>query len=280
MMSRLRHPMSLLNWFRSARQSPSPPVPASAALAMVLLERPATLDVVELDARLRPRAGELPMPSDLSAGEGGVVAGTIPGGAIALMALPLPVPPSDLEGPIALAWHWPEAATVVPTHGAHIIVHAGSTTLDPVALRLVHTQLVAAIVEQTAALGVYIGHALLVRSAADFLADARDAHDSAGESLPILSWVGFHPVGEDNGTLSAYTTGLEQFGMFELEVRHTSQAVPELLGMLADVALYQLTSGARLKDGDTFGASAEDRRTVRVVQSNFLPETPIVLLEG
>jgi hypothetical protein len=267
--------MGLLDWLRPTAPAPSP-APATHALAMVLLESTAVVDAAAILAQLRTHAPDLPL-TDVETSDTGVTTAKIPGGAVGIIRLPMPVPHGDLAGPVALAWHWPEAEETVARHGAHVIVHAASDTLDPLALRLLHTRLVAAVAATTDALGVYIGEALLVRAAADYVEDAREA---SAENPPLLSWVGFNLVGEPDDRFSAYTTGLERLGMPELEVRRVAQPAPAVIGLLADVAHYQLTTGKRLKDGDTFGASADDRRRVRHARSSFIPKTPVMLLEA
>ena len=205
----------------------------------------------------------------------GVATATLPGGALGLAVLPLPIPSGDLEGPVKLAWHWPDAAAAVASHTAHVIVHSGSTTLPPLEVRLALTKLVGVVLRHSDAVGVYVGDALLVRSAQDYAADASSA---SPEVLPLLSWIGFQLVREDTG-YSVYTTGLTHFGLKELEVRSTTRPVPELLGMLADVAHYQIATGRIIGDGETVGASADDRTRVRYQSSAFIPDMTVAVLE-
>jgi hypothetical protein len=192
-----------------------------------------------------------------------------------LLHVPMPVPAGDLEGPVAVAWHWPDAAQLVPAHRAHVIVTAGSTTLDALDVRILLTKLAASVLAVSEGIGVYVGDAMLVRSAGDYQSDAGEA---SRDNLPLLSWIGFNPVHED-GRLSAYTTGLTAFGLLELEVRGSAMTPPELFGTLADLANYQLSTGKVLRDGDTFGASESDRTHVRYGPSAFIPDTTVAALE-
>jgi hypothetical protein len=199
----------------------------------------------------------------------------IPGGAIAVAHMPVPIPAGDLTGPIAVAWHWPEAGQAIARHQSHVIVHASSTELSSVDLKLFQTKLAAAIIATNGGIGVYVGDAMLVRSAADFGSDAANA---SVDNLPIISWIGFNPVRDDN-SFSVYTTGLTAFGLNELEVRRSTRPVTELFGTLADLANYQLSSGKVLKDGDTFGATELDRTRVVYRQSEFIPDTTVAVVE-
>jgi Domain of unknown function (DUF4261) len=262
--------MGWRNWFRRTRRSPST---SSNAIGMVMLHSE-TFQSVPALAYLRDHWQDLPSIANVAT-EGPTTVGVIPGGALGFVHIPAPIPASDLDGPIKLAWHWPEAATLVPTHQSHVIVHAGSTTLGPLECHLLLTKTIASILACSRGLGVYIGEALLVLPAEEYLAQAGVA---SRDALPIPLWIGLHPVNDPPG-LSAYTTGLTSFGLLELEVHHSRLAAPELLGRMADLAHYQLGSGNVLKDGDTFGESEFDRARIRHVPSEFIPDTRVALLE-
>jgi Domain of unknown function (DUF4261) len=263
--------MSWRDFFHRKRQLP-PARPS--AMGMVML---AGLDQFRADAAveyLRKHWEDLPSIIDVQT-DGPTTGASIPGGAMGMVHIPAPIPQGHLEGPIKLAWHWPEAAALVPGHQSHVIVHVGSTKLSHVEIRLLLTKLMASILGTTEGVGVYSGDALLVWSAAEYLAQTQGA---SRDALPILLWIGLHPVHDPPG-LSAYTTGLTSFGFLELEAHRSALAGPDLLGRMADLAQYQLASGKALEDGDTFGESEFDRTRIRHVRSEFIPEMDVALLE-
>jgi hypothetical protein len=243
-------------------------------LAMVMLGDGATFSATAALDHLVERWSDLPSVAGRETGES-VTTVSIPGGAAGMVHMPMPIPAGDIEGPVAVAWHWPGAAEAVAGHRSHVIVHVASSTLDLIEVRLLLTKLVASILAVTDGVGVYLGEAMLVRSAADFREDAANA---SRENLPLLSWIGFNLVNEETA-LSAYTTGLTGFGLHELEVSRSTLAAPELLGTLADLTNYQLTSGKVLRDGDTFGATELDRKRVRYRPSRFIPDLTVASLE-
>ena len=253
------------SWFR--RRKPTAKADSHPALAMVLLPNAETPD-------LRSALAGLPIAADIEVQES-VATARIAGGAAGLAHIPIPIPGGDLDGPAAVAWHWPSAAEAVRRHGSHVIVHAASTSLDAVDLRLLHTRLVASVVKVAAGIGVYVGDAMLLRSADEYLTDAGTA---SRETLPLLSWLGFNPVSEPGG-VSGYTTGLTAFGLLELEVRRSAQPVAEVLGALADAANYQLSTGTVLGDGETFGFSETDRRQIRYGPSDFITGMRVAVLD-
>ncbi|MDQ3996081.1 MAG: DUF4261 domain-containing protein [Gemmatimonadota bacterium] len=155
-----------------------------------------------------------------------------------------------------------------------MITFAGSTALDSLELRLLHCKLVASVAATAHALGVYVGDAMLVRNAADYVAEARIA---SRDVLPTMLWIGFNPV-NDSGMLSAYTTGLTAFGLPELEVHQSTRPAAELLGTMADAASYELRTGRILGDGETFGFGESERIPVRHTRSSFLRDMMVALL--
>lgn len=256
-----------------APPEPTPPG-RSSALAMVLLRGTDGIDPDALRAAVAAQVREVAGVGEWTTEQGASTA-AIPGGMVGFVVLPAAVPAGDLDGPVTLAWHWPDAAEAVTGHTAHVVVFVRSTELDAVDTHLLLTRAVGAVASHADAIGVYVGNALLVRPAAEY---ARDAATATRESLPLLCWIGFQPVA-DRSRLSAYTTGLSAFGHLELEVRRSRQAFPDLLGTLADIASYQLSTGAQLGDGDTFGPTADQRTRVRHRPSRFLPDARVALVE-
>ena len=262
--------MGLVDRFR--RRAPKPPK-VQHALAMVLLpseERPDGRSVFQY---LRTQWADVPSIANVESAEAATTA-RIPGGAAALMHVSAPIAQDHVKGPAMLAWHWPTAAAQIERHRSHVIVHTGSATLDALDIHLLHSKLVASLAALTGAVGVFVGEAMLVRSAKAYIDETREGSRSR---LPIMLWVGFNPVREDDG-LSAYTTGLAVFDLPELEVRRTTRSEGVVIGMMADAASYQLQTGRLLRDGETFGYTDLERISVRHTRSEFLPDTTVALL--
>jgi len=207
--------------------------------------------------------------------QGAATSAIIQGGAIGLLHVPMPLPATDLEGPIATAWHWTGAAAAIATHQSHIICYASSTGLSPIELRLLHTRFVAAVAATAPASAVYVGSAMLVREAAAWVLEAQEATRNA---LPILLWVGFNPV-THSGRMSAYTTGMRDFDLLEFEVQGSQRAPLDLLNRLADIAYYAVTTGTQIGDGHTVGGADNERIMVHHGQSAFLPELTVAKLD-
>ena len=249
--------------FRRTARSSAP----AQALAMVLLPEGATFDPSAAIRRFADRFPSARLENIESQDQ--ATTASFQGGTVGFVHVPIPVPAGDLEGPAALAWHWPGAATVIANHRTHVICFVSSPALSAVDLHLLHTQLIASIVEVTGALAVYVGDALLVRQGVDYVDEANEA---GPENLPVLLWVGFNGVREETGH-AAYTTGLARFGLLELETTVTTVPITTLLDRLGSIAAYELSTDTQIGDAHTVGSSAEERFRVQHGASTYMPDT-------
>ena len=89
--------------------------------------------------------------------------------------MPAPIPWSQLEGPCATAWWWPEATSICKPCPAHFVVTTRSTRGDVFDANLRLTAIVAALARVSRAPAVYWGAGTVVRSAEDFSEQAETA---------------------------------------------------------------------------------------------------------
>lgn len=190
----------------------------------------------------------------------------IPGGVLGFMHTSDPIPWDDVEWSVRAAWHWPAAEAELRAHQAHVVVFAESDTLSATELSL---QLVGGVASVIAtrpdAVAVFNPHASIVIEPARYAAEARNA---SREALPILLWIGLHLVSDSVG-LSAYTTGMDVFGLLNLEVHDTQWSPPDLLNLLASVAHYEISTGQQLGAGQSVGLSEHQRVETQHQPSRF-----------
>jgi Domain of unknown function (DUF4261) len=208
-------------------------------------------------------------------GDGSTFVFPIPGGQLGVTHLPGRIPAGDLETPVALAWHWAEAAEVVDAHAAHAICFGGSDQLSGVELRMLHSQLIASIIEKAGSTGVYVGSASLVREGAAFLSEVLEA---STDDPPLFSWIGLNLVKKEDGLL-VYTTGLGDFELLDLEISSRSQTLEGLLQLAANIARYEITSGVQIGDGETVGASADEKLQVTHGPSGIISGKTVARIE-
>jgi hypothetical protein len=190
--------------------------------------------------------------------------------------MPGPIPWSDLHGPAACAWHWPEAEEALKSHTAHLVIAVLDAEPDvDTAKRL--TRLTAATLATTPyATGVYWAAGAAVSPAPRFVNMARGMDQ--GE-LPILTWLELRVFQDTAGAWCVFTTGLGPLGLMEIEVSGSSTDPRELLDRVLGFSNYQAENGPVLLDGHTIGASAEERITVRHGPSAWDRPGPVLHLD-
>lgn len=253
--------------------------PNMVALAMVALYEPRLPSPTDYRQLLEQYFPDAPQPVSVELVERdhlralSVNTGAIEG-IVALM--PAPMPWSDLEGPCAVAWWWPEAAEKLKDHQAHAIVTLLNQTDNIIINYLAVTRLAACLAATTNAAGVYWGAGTVVHSPERFVEQSTGAHP---QNLPLELWIDFRIQQTFDGQYQLLTTGLESLNKREIEIAPCALPPVELLGLGYDIAHYMLTSGAELHDGDTIGRSASERIRIRFTRSMWNRAGEVMRLE-
>ena len=194
----------------------------------------------------------------------------------AVTLVPRDIPWSRLEGPAATAWYWPEAAPQLRNHQAHLLVtlidEGGAAIEKAIAL----TRLTAAVAGTSASVGVFWGPGRLVHPPAGFIEQAQEC---SAESLPLFLWIDFRVEPTDDGSLRAYTTGLEALGQPEIEVACFAGPPQALIRNLYNLAHYLLDRKQVIRDGDTIDLAEDVRVTVRRERSMLGGDMEVLRLE-
>ena len=173
---------------------------------------------------------------------------------VALMSSP--VPDGEAEHNAASNYMWPEAVDVTKTHVAHLMVAVLDRNAPLTDAGQLLVQLCDACLLQDNAIGVYTAGTVfqpeLYRDCAAVM------HD---DELPFLNWVYFGFSRAEKG-YNAYTYGLSVFGKDELEVLDSSAEPQELHSFLFNIAAYVISSDVTLRDGETLGATEEERISI------------------
>jgi hypothetical protein len=190
--------------------------------------------------------------------------------------VPRPIPPSQLEGPAATAWYWPEAASALRKHEAHLLIalvdEGGAAVKKAEAL----TRLTAAIAAAAPSVGIFWGPGRLVHAPQAFIDQALQMREG---NLPLFLWIDFRVERKDDGSLRLYTTGLEALVQNEIEVAHYEGPPQELLDFAYNIAHYLLEKRKIIRDGDTIGLTDEVQVTAHRGPSMLGGEMEILQLE-
>lgn len=174
----------------------------------------------------------------------------------AITFIPRPIPASQLEGPAATAWYWPDAADALRDHRAHLLVTLVDEGGPAVKAAEALTRVASAVAAAAPSAGVFWGPGRLVHAPEAFIDQAVQMREG---NLPLFLWIDFRIEQVANPGAAAccrlYTTGMEALGYSELEVADYRGAPQELLDMAYNVAHYVLEKRKTLGEGDTLGVT-------------------------
>jgi hypothetical protein len=188
------------------------------------------------------------------------------GGWIAISCVQAPIPWSELEGPCATAWSWRQATEKMRSHTAHVMVVIQKGNFSKIERRLLLTNVIWAILEDSDAVGVYWGEGTLVHEPKSF---AKYASMASAENLPTHLWVDARIQSKTEHTRRCFTTGLSRFGLMEIEVDDSTMAPEDLYSFVIDLAGYIIGRDANIDDGETVGSDATTQFKVRHCPSFF-----------
>lgn len=183
---------------------------------------------------------------------------TVDGATFLIAMIPAPVPGEELEVAVEYSYLWKDARSALNNQSHIVIAVVGEKT--PLELNVEFTKAAAILLENSDATGVYLGSQTLVLSKEFYLTEAA----SMGEgSLPLYLWVYFGLRPGDDGN-SAYTYGLKEFGLKEIEIIDSKYSMEEVMEFLYDASHYVLAGNVELNDGETIGISNEQKIKISV----------------
>ncbi len=154
---------------------------------------------------------------------------------------------------------WPEAADVIQTHRAHIVLGVIGAE-HPLQRHILFTMAAASMMHQKHAIGLY--QYPVTRKASDYIEAAMSLNQ---DNFPITNWVytGFYK--RNANLLCCYTYGLEQFGKEEIEILDSSADMIMIYQFIYQIIGYLIVQNGQLNDGEAIGFS--NQRTYSVTRS-------------
>ena len=182
------------------------------------------------------------------------------------MLVPEPIPWSELNGPCATAWRWPDATERMREHRYHFWVTLLGGSIEPVERRVILTKVVSAILDDVDAVGIYWGEGTLVHEPVSFVQRAKSA---SAVSIPGDLWIDVRVEEKDDGSFRCFTTGMAPLGFLEIEICESKLPSDELMEFVGDTACYIVNGRLQIKPGETMGRSATEQYKVRHGSSMF-----------
>ncbi len=228
-------------------------------MSMIFLDRPQMPDM----ERLKERFGELLNIGEFLPPDGNAQVVPCDGSLLIAGLVDAPLPQHHWQNWVEKAWWWPEAAEVMATNQAHLIVSSSwdhSTRLDA---HVKHTLVVREFIDQLSAIAVSWGSVLV--SANQF---AGEFHKFQAEQvLPVRLWVLIQLSGDGQGGTVVSTLGMDAFGLKEIEANSAPMEPQDALLLVNNLAGYLISKGPVVNEGDTVGGSESERIKVRFAPS-------------
>jgi len=234
-----------------------------AVSGIVLLNEKAPLNFSALTESIKKDWG-IRLDSSSQSGKNLVLYTT--GATIMLAYQDYPAAPVEIKSAAEGAWMWSAARTEAPKHQAQVVVTVVGALNKPVQLYKLYTRAAAAVLDNSRSCGVYLPGQYLLQSKAFFLQAARSLDQT---TLPLYCWVYFGMF-EDDGKTCAYTYGLTEFGMTDLEIVKSDHTMQEAHAVLYDAAKDALQNNRSLQDGSVIETLEKQKYTLTLAKSPYL----------
>lgn len=186
-----------------------------------------------------------------------------------------PVAPAEVRSAAEGAWLWGTAREEAPRHQAQLTLAVVGAGQAPVTVYKAYTRVAAALLENTRAYGIYLPRHYLLHSRDFFLEAARQMDR---DELPLYCWVYFGMFQLD-GLSCAYTYGLDDFGMLDLEIVRTPKSLAEAHAVLYDAAREALRSGKPWQEGAVVESVDGEKFLLRRVRSPYIENREMLQLQ-
>ncbi|HEV2154764.1 DUF4261 domain-containing protein [Bradyrhizobium sp.] len=245
-------------------------------LALVLLESPATPNMVALAEAVRERHPGLPVDVDGGGEESArrdsplIRCGNE---LVAVMAMPAPIP----EDPglwSRTSRTWPQAEAIAARHRGHLIVSVLGQNQPPLPTARLTTAVIGALIATMPQCCAVVWNGKVARPA-DLWLDLSNQSFAPFPDYPSSLWVDILPFRAEGG-IGAVTTGLSAFAGREIQFETHKLPLSTLIDKVDGLAVYLIEHGDVVKDGDTFGSSARERFTVRHENSEQFGDLPVL----
>jgi hypothetical protein len=170
----------------------------------------------------------------------------------AVTLVPGPVPDGEAEQYAANSLHWEGAMEAARTHAAHLQIAAMGTE-GALETAKVFTQLCASCLTQPDVSAVCTAGAVF---SSKFYRE--EALLLKGEDYPVRDWI-YIGVAKARQGFNAYTYGLENFGLPEMEILESRWTPDALEDFLCETARYALRSGRPFHSREAVGFCRDER---------------------
>ncbi len=198
---------------------------------------------------------------------------------IALMPIPLQIG-DDIAQICAHSRLWPDATPAPVEYAAHTIVTVMRFSDDGQEPNLVAQAallsrvLASAVAVSNSIQAVYFGSANHVVLPGLF---RELTQATLPEPLPI-AWVAINVGARPDGVMTGHTRGMDMLGLMDVEIPETADSAEGVFSRLTGIVDYLIGNGMVISDGDTLGATEDERIRVVYGPSALDPEREVMRL--
>ncbi|PPQ20801.1 hypothetical protein CV770_03320 [Bradyrhizobium sp. AC87j1] len=249
---------------------------SSSLLALILLDNPVTPDMSAVAEVLHARHPELATETmdDGRAPQARANSPLIRCGneLVAVMSMPAPIP--DDQGLWArAATTWPESKAVAARHRGHLIVSMLGKSEQPLVAARVTTAVIGALIATMPECCGVVWAGRVARPAQLWL-EMSNWSFAQFPDYPFTLWIDTLPFRSD-AKIGAITMGLSAFVGREIEFVTGKLTLAAMIDKVAGLSVYLIEHGNVVKDGDTIGATENERIAVRYENSDVLGGLPV-----
>lgn len=186
---------------------------------------------------------------------------------IMLANMDYPASPVEVKQAAEGAWMWQTARQEAPRHQSQVVISVIGADDKPIYLYKLFTKTAAAVLENANSCGVYMPAQLVLQSREFYLQAARNLDQQV--VLPVYCWVYFGMF-LDDGASCAYSHGLPEFGMPDLEIVKSSHSMQEAHAVLYDAVADALQNNRSLENGSVIETLEGQKITLKLSKSQYL----------
>lgn len=246
--------------------------PPIRPIAFAMFERPYEFDQQALVAAIRSRHPDLSVEAVRTgwwpwAKQAPVI--RCGGEIVVLWSLPAPVlPHADNPIWVRATAVWPQALAAGIRHRGHVVIAAIGTHAPRLQTARTLTAVAGSLIAAAPGPCAVAWDGRTARSAEMWSTLARSAFAPFPEAgHPVMLWIDIVPF-RSEGAFGAVTNGLAAFAGREIEFETDKPDLHDVVTKVGGLAAYLIEHGPVLRDGDTLGASASERLTVRHATSS------------
>jgi hypothetical protein len=197
-----------------------------------------------------------------------------PGATVMMSWLNYPANPEETQMAASISWLW-KNAELESRHQTQVVVSVLGNPAKTVELYRIFTRVTAAVlINSPKSTGVMMSDQYLLVSKGYYLEAARSM---GAQGFPLYCWMYFGLLQDSPTKSSAYTYGMSEFGLPELELVQGDYSVQDAHALVYQTATFALQQAKPVQSGQTLDLGEGRKVTLRLSDAKLIREQPQTL---